>query len=60
MLIRTAAENQHLRADHVIIPDVAHLRPDEIGKMEEFVELGETAALASLEKIEELIYGMEV
>jgi len=55
VLLQTAAQNQHLTADHVIIPEIAHLRPDEIGKMEEFVKLGEEAALASLERIEELI-----
>lgn len=55
VLLQTAAQNQHMMADHVIIPEIAHLRPDEIGKMEEFVQLGELAALASLERIVELI-----
>ncbi|MDH3493553.1 MAG: patatin-like phospholipase family protein, partial [Acidobacteriota bacterium] len=55
ILLQTAAQNQHMLADHVIIPEIAHLRPDEIGKMEEFVRLGEEAAMASIERIFELI-----
>lgn len=55
MLIKTAAENQHMSADLVIMPEIAHLRPDEMGKMQEFIDLGEKAAMASLERIEELI-----
>ena len=54
MLLRTASENQHYKSDVVIIPEIAHLRPDEIGKMEEFVELGEKAALAQLDEIKTL------
>ena len=54
MLLRTAASHQHYQADVVIVPDVAHLRPDEIGKMDEFIELGERAALAKLDEIKKL------
>lgn len=52
MLLRAASINQHYRADVVIIPPIAHLRPDEINKRDEFIELGEKAAL---EKIDEII-----
>jgi NTE family protein len=55
MLLRTAASQQHYQADVVIVPDVAHLRPDEIGKMDEFIELGEKAALAKLDEIKKLV-----
>lgn len=55
MLLRTAAKHQHYRADVVIIPEIAHLRPDEIGKMDEFIEAGERAALEKIDKIKKLI-----
>ncbi len=55
MLLRTAASQQHYQADVVIVPDIAHLRPDEIGKMDEFIELGEKAALAKLDEIKRLL-----
>ncbi|MEZ5307868.1 MAG: patatin-like phospholipase family protein [Pyrinomonadaceae bacterium] len=55
MLIKTAAENQTMRADVPIIPAISHLRPDEMAKMDEFVRLGEEAAMASIERISELI-----
>ncbi len=57
MLLRTAASHQHYQADVVIVPEVAHLRPDEIGKMDEFIELGEKAALAKLDEIKRLFDG---
>ena len=55
MLLRTASVHQHYHADAVIIPPIAHLRPDEIGKMEEFIELGEKAALEKIDEIKKLI-----
>ena len=55
MLLRTAGKSQHYRADAVIIPDIAHLRPDEIGKMSEFIEAGEKAALEKIDEIKKLI-----
>ena len=55
MLLRTASVNQHYQADAVIIPEIAHLRPDEIGKMEEFIDLGEKAALAKIGDIRALL-----
>lgn len=44
MLIANASRNQHFRADLVIEPDIAHIRPDEIKKMDELTELGYQAA----------------
>ena len=60
MLLRTAAKHQHYRADIVIIPEIAHLRPDEIGKMDEFIEAGERAALEKIDEIKTLIYGEQI
>lgn len=55
MLLRAASKAQHYRADVVIIPQIAHLRPDEIGKMDEFVKAGEEAALEKIDEIKTLI-----
>lgn len=55
MMLRTASKNQHYRADIVIEPQLAHLRPDEIRKMDEFVRLGEQAALEKIDDIRNLL-----
>ncbi|CAN5457254.1 patatin family protein [soil metagenome] len=55
MLLRAASKAHHYRADVVIIPQIAHLRPDEIGKMEEFIKAGEEAALEKIDEIRKLI-----
>lgn len=55
LLLRTAGKSQHYRADAVIIPQIAHLRPDEIGKMDEFVKAGEEAALEKIDEIKKFI-----
>lgn len=57
MLLRTASLNQHYHADIVIAPEIAHLRPDEIGKIDEFIIAGEEAALAKLDAIKKLVFG---
>lgn len=54
-LIRAASRNQHYHADVVIEPRIGHLRPDEIGKREEFIRLGEEAATAAIVQIKGLI-----
>jgi NTE family protein len=56
MLLRTASKAHHYRADVVIIPEISHLRPDEIGKMDEFIEAGEAAALEKIEEIKKLVF----
>ena len=58
MLLRTAGKHQHYRADVVIIPQIAHLRPDEIGKMNEFIKAGEEAALEKIDEIKELVFSV--
>jgi NTE family protein len=55
LLLRAASKNQHYHADVVIIPEIAHLRPDEIGKREEFIELGEQAAREKLAAIKSFL-----
>ncbi len=55
MLLRTASKAHHYRADVVIIPKLAHLRPDEISKIDEFIKAGEEAALEKIEEIKSLI-----
>lgn len=56
MLLRAASKAHHYRADVVIIPQIAHLRPDAIGKMDEFIKLGEEAALEKIDEIKKLIF----
>ncbi len=54
-LLVANSRNQHYHADVVIIPQIAHLRPDEINKREEIMKLGEEAALEKIDEIKELI-----
>lgn len=56
-MIRTASKNQHYRADIVIEPQIAHIRPDEIAKRDELTELGEKAALEKIDEIRAVIDG---
>ena len=55
MLLRAASKSHHVQADVVIIPQIAHLRPDEIGKMDEYIQLGEDAARSKIDEIKTLI-----
>ncbi len=55
MLLRAASKAHHYRADVVIIPQLSHLRPDEISKMDEFIKAGEEAALEKIDEIKTLI-----
>ena len=54
-LLRTAAAGQRHFADILIDPQIAHLRPDQIGKRDEFIRLGEEAARNSLDAIRNAI-----
>ena len=54
-LLRVTAKGEQARADIVIEPQLAHLRPDQIGKRPEFIKLGEEAARASIAEIQRLI-----
>jgi NTE family protein len=55
IMLRTASKMQHYRADVIITPKVGHLRPDELGRMDEFIKLGEEAALEKIDEIKALI-----
>lgn len=55
MLLRTASMNQHYRADVVIEPAISHIRPDEIGKRDELIELGYQAAVEKIDRIREAL-----
>jgi len=55
LMLRSASKAHHYRADIVIIPQIAHLRPDEISKMDEFIKAGEEAALEKIDEIKALI-----
>ena len=54
-LLRTNAKNEHANADIVLEPEIAHLRPDQIGKRVEFIRLGEQAAKEKKGEIERLL-----
>lgn len=60
MLLREVSKAHHYRADALIVPKIAHLRPDEIGKMDEFIKLGEEAALEKIDEIKKLVFENEV
>ncbi len=55
LMIRNASKNQHYRADIVIEPQIAHIRPDEIAKRDELIELGEKAALEKIDDIKSIL-----
>jgi len=55
MLLRTASKNQHYRADIVLEPQIAHIRPDEIAKRDEMIELGYEETVKKLVEIRKLI-----
>jgi len=54
-LLRAASKSQHYHADIIIEPRIAHIRPDEIRKRDEMIELGEAAALEKIDEIRNLI-----
>ncbi len=51
MMLRTASRNQHYRADIVIEPQIGHIRPDELAKRDELIQLGEKAGLEKIDEI---------
>lgn len=52
--LRAASRQQHVYADVIIEPPIAHIRPDEIAKRDELIELGEKAALEKMDEIVQL------
>ena len=55
LMLRTASRNQHYRASVVIEPAIGHIRPDEMGKRDELIALGEKAALEKIDEIMTLL-----
>lgn len=55
MMLRTTSKSQHYRADVVIEPAIAHIRPDEMGKRDELIELGYEAAIEKMDAIEAVL-----
>ena len=54
-MLRTVSKHQHYHADIIIIPQIGHLRPDEISKRDEFIKLGEESARERIDEIKKLI-----
>ena len=54
-LLRAASRAQHYHADIIIEPAIAHIRPDEMRKRDEMIELGERAAIEKIEEIRNLL-----
>lgn len=55
LMITAASKNQHSQADIVIEPEVAHIRPDEIARRDELIEIGEKAASKKIAEILKLV-----
>lgn len=55
MLLRTASKHQHYGADIVIKPQIAHIRPDEIAKRDELIDLGYAATAEQMDRIKQLL-----
>lgn len=53
--LQAASKREHIHADLVIEPQIAHLRPDQIGKRDEFIGLGEHAARSHINAIKSLL-----
>ncbi|HYJ90080.1 MAG TPA: patatin-like phospholipase family protein [Pyrinomonadaceae bacterium] len=54
-LLRATSDTQNHKADVVIIPEIAHIRPDRMNEREECFHLGEDAARAKIDEIKRLI-----
>ncbi len=55
LLLRSASKLQHVDADVIIEPQIAHIRPDEIAKRDELIELGYQAAMEKVDQIRALV-----
>lgn len=55
MMLRTTTRNQHFHADIIIQPPIAHIRPDEMARRDELIELGYQATLEKIDVIRTLI-----
>jgi NTE family protein len=55
IMLRTASRNQHYRADVVLEPAISHIRPDEIAKRDELIELGYRSVIEKIDAIKSAI-----
>ena len=55
IMLRTTSKHQHYRADVIIEPAISHIRPDEIAKRDELIELGYKSVIDSLEDIRKAV-----
>ena len=51
IMLRTTSKHQHYRADIIIEPAISHIRPDEIAKRDELIELGYQSVTEKLDQI---------
>lgn len=54
-LLKVAGKHEQKGADIVIVPPIAHIRPDQIRKADELMRLGEDATLQKIEEIKNLL-----
>jgi NTE family protein len=57
VMLRSACENQQNKADVLIIPKIAHIRPDKLNQREDCLRLGEESARSKIEEIKQIING---
>ena len=55
VLLRAASNNQQHKADVMIVPEIAHIRPDRLNQGKDCQEKGEEAARAAIAEIKRLI-----
>jgi NTE family protein len=55
VLLRAASNNQETKADVLIIPQIAHIRPDRLNQGRDCQQKGEEAARAKIDEIKQLV-----
>ncbi|MDI1243254.1 MAG: patatin-like phospholipase family protein [bacterium] len=55
IMLRTTSKHQHYRADVIIEPAISHIRPDEIARRDELIELGYRSVVDSLDEIRKAV-----
>src|SRR5688572_25120502 len=55
VLMRSISKEQHFDADVVIVPEIGHIRPDQMGRSVELFELGVAAGEAKVPEIKRLL-----
>jgi NTE family protein len=55
ILLRAASGNQKHEAEVLIVPEIAHIRPDRLNQRKDCQQLGETAARRAIDEIKKII-----